>query len=103
MRFTFGEIRLIIKLSKISTEAIEGNSRFALDIFKQLNKEDVDLNIFISPLDIIMYLINAIYFKGDWAEQFDKKNTSNTQFHSEDGSIGYGRSLYRCGRFFRHP
>lgn len=39
----------------------------------------------IAP-DVVMYLINAIYFKGDWTEQFDKKLTSLTQFYLEDGS-----------------
>ncbi|MTI84663.1 MAG: serpin family protein [Firmicutes bacterium] len=38
----------------------------------------------ISP-EVIMYLINAIYFKGEWAEQFDKKNTFNTEFHAGNG------------------
>ncbi|WP_366924516.1 serpin family protein [Metallumcola ferriviriculae] len=36
--------------------------------------------------NVVMYLINAIYFKGDWAEQFDKDNTYAAQFHAGDGS-----------------
>lgn len=39
----------------------------------------------ISP-QVVMYLINAIYFKGDWTEQFEKKNTFSTKFHTEDGN-----------------
>lgn len=54
------------------------------------------------PDDVFMYLINAIYFKGMWAEQFDKKNTFNTEFKSggaenvqidmmsRTGSVEYG-------------
>lgn len=40
-----------------------------------------------SPIsrDVIMYVINAIYFKGDWSTQFDTKNTFSSEFHSEDG------------------
>jgi serine protease inhibitor len=37
-----------------------------------------------SPLDL-MYLLNAIYFKGIWTTQFDKKNTSRKPFTHEDG------------------
>lgn len=37
-------------------------------------------------VDVIMYLINAIYFKGQWAEQFDKNNTLDAKFHMEDGN-----------------
>jgi serine protease inhibitor len=37
-----------------------------------------------SPLDL-MYLLNAIYFKGIWTTQFDKKNTSREPFSQEDG------------------
>ncbi len=38
------------------------------------------------PADVIMYLINAIYFKGDWSEQFDKRHTYEGQFQAGDGS-----------------
>lgn len=35
--------------------------------------------------DVIMYLINAIYFKGEWSEQFKKENTFETEFYAENG------------------
>lgn len=40
------------------------------------------------PIDdnVIMYLINAIYFKGNWAKEFDKKKTFLSEFHGEDGN-----------------
>lgn len=37
------------------------------------------------PGDMIMYLINAVYFKGIWKSQFDKKSTYETAFYTEDG------------------
>ena len=36
----------------------------------------------------VMFLINAIYFKGTWTLQFDKSETRNAPFHSRDGSTG---------------
>jgi len=39
----------------------------------------------INPLTI-MFLINAIYFKGDWTHQFDKSRTKNEPFELPDGS-----------------
>ena len=51
----------------------------------------------ISP-DIVMYLINAIYFKGDWTKQFDTKNTFDTQFHKEDGSNAEVKMMSRNGK-----
>lgn len=39
----------------------------------------------IDPLTM-MFLINAIYFKGDWTHQFDKKKTRDADFRLTDGS-----------------
>ena len=36
----------------ISTSVVAGNTRFAFDLFRQLNEEDKEQNIFISPLSI---------------------------------------------------
>jgi len=38
------------------------------------------------PDNVVMYLINAIYFKGDWMQQFDKTLTAPLPFHLQDGS-----------------
>ena len=34
----------------------------------------------------MMYLINAIYFKGDWTQQFDRRHTAPRPFRLADGS-----------------
>ncbi|MDR3140703.1 MAG: serpin family protein [Tannerellaceae bacterium] len=39
----------------------------------------------ISP-DAVMFLINALYFKGEWASPFDKSKTKNEFFHNQNGS-----------------
>jgi len=51
----------------------------------------------ISP-DIIMFLINAIYFKGDWKEKFDTKNTVGAAFHAGDGSTDEVKMMSRYGK-----
>lgn len=38
------------------------------------------------PSDMVMYLINAVYFKGSWTKEFDKKLTQNKSFTIADGS-----------------
>jgi serpin B len=40
----------------------------------------------IDPL-MVSYLLNAIYFKADWASKFDPKNTKNETFTTENGNI----------------
>lgn len=37
------------------------------------------------PPGVMMYLINAIYFKGDWEYPFEKSNTKDKDFTSFDG------------------
>lgn len=38
------------------------------------------------PGYVVMYLINATYFKGTWTWQFDPKDTQTAPFHLADGS-----------------
>jgi serine protease inhibitor len=38
------------------------------------------------PPDAIMYLINAIYFKGIWRSEFDKEKTRELPFYLTDGT-----------------
>lgn len=38
------------------------------------------------PQDVVMYLINAVYFKGSWTIEFDKKLTKDRQFTLTNGT-----------------
>lgn len=35
--------------------------------------------------DLVMFLINAIYFKGDWRQAFDRSKTASAPFRTDDG------------------
>lgn len=38
------------------------------------------------PSNAIAYLVNALYFKGKWTQEFKKENTQETDFYLADGS-----------------
>ena len=38
------------------------------------------------PADVVMYLINAIYFKAPWTVRFDPSDTRDAPFYLDDGS-----------------
>ena len=38
------------------------------------------------PNDVVMYLINAIYFNGSWTTRFDRNQTRTEQFHTIGGT-----------------
>ncbi|PNE24461.1 hypothetical protein BHU16_06920, partial [Tannerella sp. oral taxon 808] len=39
------------------------------------------------PADAFLYLINAVYFKGEWAQTFDKDETQKAKFHKANGAM----------------
>ena len=43
--------------------------------------------------DDVLYLLNAIYFKGAWAAPFDPRNTLAGQFRHADGTTGPARFM----------
>jgi serpin B len=51
------------------------------------------------PDDVVMYLINAIYFKGDWQDQFKRSLTQDAPFTRADGSTSTVRMMSREGGF----
>lgn len=52
------------------------------------------------PRDLVMYLINAIYFKGTWTYRFDTSQTRNDFFILADGSRRACRMMSQGGEFF---
>jgi len=51
------------------------------------------------PGDAILYLINAIYFKGNWAAQFDKSKTKEGQFTLLHGAKKKHPMMSQAGRY----
>jgi serpin B len=49
--------------------------------------------------DNVMFLVNAIYFKGDWLEQFDESLTQEKDFYLSDGSIIKPETMSIIGDF----
>ncbi len=47
------------------------------------------------PADVVMYLINAIYFHGAWTTRFDKSLTKPDQFTTVDGSAAPVAMMHR--------
>jgi serine protease inhibitor len=45
--------------------------------------------------DAVTYLINAIYFKGEWTEKFDKAKTTDAEFHLADGTTSTVKMMSR--------
>jgi serine protease inhibitor len=58
-------------------------------------KEIIDPPI---PEHIVMYLINAIYFKGNWRERFERAQTRDAPFTLADGTKKTVRMMNRLGR-----
>lgn len=52
---------------------------------KDNTKGKIDKIIDEVKQDDLMYVLNAIYFKGAWQEKFDKKLTSRETFHMKNG------------------
>ncbi|MFC1683293.1 serpin family protein [Candidatus Zixiibacteriota bacterium] len=55
----------------------------------------------IDPL-YVMFLINAIYFKGDWTYRFDPELTDNALFTLPDGSETTCRMMTQRGRYWHY-
>ena len=49
------------------------------------------------PAEIVMYLINAIYFKGTWTKTFDTSVTRDDVFTRPDGSHAPCKMMYQKG------
>jgi serine protease inhibitor len=88
--FTSEYFEAITNSFRAVVQELDFDDPSAKDIINQWVREQTNGRIEeiidgISPLDIL-FLINAVYFKGDWTTQFKKGDTHQAPFHLEDGS-----------------
>jgi len=73
-----------------SVSSLDFSSPTAVDIInnwvKEKTNELIPKIIDGIPDGAVMYLVNAIYFKGQWKYQFEAKNTAQKPFFLADGS-----------------
>jgi len=50
----------------------------------------------------VMFLMNALYFKGDWTDQFDPKNTTNRAFTLSNGNVKQVPTMYSSVEALQH-
>lgn len=50
----------------------------------------------------VMFLVNALYFKGKWSSQFKKDATKAAEFHLEDGNNKQVQMMYQKNSFERY-
>lgn len=54
------------------------------------------------PANMVMYLINAIYFKGDWLSKFDKDDTRKADFYLENDETVEVEMMSQKEKFAAH-
>lgn len=54
------------------------------------------------PEEIVMYLINALYFQGDWLSRFDTEDTAPADFHLENGETTTVDMMSQTNEFAAH-
>jgi len=71
-------------------EALDFSASSTLDRINSWAKEKTNgmIPTILDEIDpsMVSYLLNAIYFKADWASKFDQKNTKDETFTTEKGS-----------------
>jgi serine protease inhibitor len=71
-------------------EGLDFTSPSALDVINGWAKDNTygKIDKVIDHIDpyMVMFLMNALYFKGTWTCQFDKNQTAQGTFHLDDGS-----------------
>ena len=80
----FSDPAAVIKINEWVTENTEG---LITEIIDEI------------PDHIVMYLINALYFKGDWLNQFDKDDTRPGDFYLESGETVQADMMNQENRF----
>ncbi|XP_070161421.1 serine protease inhibitor 3/4 isoform X4 [Polyergus mexicanus] len=68
---------------------------------KEKTNNHIDSIVQADDLDpsLALVLANAVYFKGNWAHQFDPKATTNRPFHINANNVKQVPTMYRKGNY----
>jgi len=69
------------------------------DWIEDATKEKIEKMLDVIPADAVMYLINAIYFKGNWTYPFEESMTADDDFYLLDGTIKKVPMMSQKGNF----
>ena len=69
------------------------------DWIEDATEEKIKKMLTVIPGDVVMYLINAIYFKGDWTYPFEEEATYEEDFNLEDGSKKSVEMMHIVGHY----
>jgi serine protease inhibitor len=70
-----------------------------IDDISEKTNEKIDKVISEVSPEIVMFLINAIYFKGDWVTEFDEAETREGDFFLPDGEVVRPEMMSTSGEF----
>jgi len=51
------------------------------------------------PPEMVLYIVNAVYFKGGWQDPFDAKQTSDREFTPFDGKVKTVPMMHQTGEY----
>ena len=75
-----------ILLDKFNAEAKSAKNKEVINSWVE-DKTNGKIKNILSDFDSVLYLVNAIYFKGAWLDQFQESATKIEQFHLSDGRV----------------
>lgn len=87
-------------------EGLDFDDPASVDIINNWVNENTDglIEEIIEEIEpqMVMFLINALYFKGDWLRPFDVEDTRKADFHLENGETSEVDMMHQEGRFALH-
>lgn len=69
---------------------------------KQKTRGKIEKILDSIPAETVMYLMNAVYFKGDWVYQFDKELTADKEFHPSATASSPCKMMIQTNDAFRY-
>jgi serine protease inhibitor len=69
---------------------------------KQKTHDKIEKILDSIPAETVMYLMNAVYFKGDWTFQFDKAQTVDKEFHASASASSPCKMMIQTNDAFRY-